>query len=106
MENQTFKLQGCDLIFKGELTKDLGMTTAYQAMHIINKIAKTKMVTIGDYSWSKKEKRFSFLLTEFPVLEHKKVVKILHKIFDCGLLADMGFICNVPDEELFSQTKN
>ncbi len=99
MNNQTYKLQGCDLFFRDELTKDLGLTIAYKAMHIINDVAKIKMVTIADYSWSKKEKRFTFHLTHNPVLKQKQVIKILNKIFDCGLLVDCGFLCNVPDEE-------
>lgn len=100
MENKFYELQCCDLFFKDTLTKDLGISTAYRTMKIINKIAKTKMVTIGDYSWSKKDKRFSFMLTEFPVLESEKLERILNKIFDCGLLYDIGFICNLSEEEL------
>lgn len=105
MEKKLYELQICDLIFKDTLTKDLGISTAYRAFKIINKIANTKMVTIGDYSWSKKEKRFSFMLTEFPVLESEQLHLILNQIFDCGLLADLGFMCNLSDEELKTKFK-
>jgi hypothetical protein len=38
------------------------------------------------------------MLTENPTIDQNTLIDILHKIFDCGLLIDMGFMCNKPEE--------
>jgi hypothetical protein len=100
MEMTQYTLNGCDLYFNTKLDKELGISTAYLAIKVINEMVGTKMETIGDYKWSKKHKSFSFMLTENPTIDQNTLIDILHKIFDCGLLIDMGFMCNKPEDDL------
>jgi len=43
METQQYTLNGCDLYFNTKLDKELGISTAYLAIKVINEMIGTKM---------------------------------------------------------------